>query len=244
MSAKLVSVLALTILGADPQDDPAAKHAPVSVAFAAYSSDAQRVGIHDATAQIDVEAAWVSIQGFRLHAASACRQPPVTSVDGPLTADLITGHATGPGPDVAVRPGSFCAIDVVWRRSRERTDGAPPELRRASILIVGKRADGVAFTLRSRIDTASRLVATDLEGFAVPPDGIAIVLAADVARWFEGIDLTTADIDVKGTTQTIRVDAESNPALLERFESNLGLGLGVFTASDDDRRKPLATGGP
>lgn len=228
-------------------DNQADKHANVTLSLATYSSEPS-IGFADSESAIRIEAIWITMQDLRFRKASVCNRSAVpVAISGPITAELVRRRVTG-AAEAKLVVARYCAFELAFRKSRGKVDGAPAELRAASIVILGKRRDGVRFVLRCRLDTAPRLRAHDLEGFAVSGSS-RFILAADVGRWMTGLDLSAAVVDGDGGRQEIRIDDEANPELLAAFRRNLEAGLGLFGDADGDsvldegeRTQPLASG--
>ena len=223
------------------------KHANVTLSLATYSSEPS-VGFADADASVRIEAIWMTMQDLRFREASVCNRSAVPiAIPGPITAELVRRRVTGLA-DAKLVVARYCAFELAFRKSRGKADGATADLRGASIVILGKRRDGVRFVLRCRLDTAPRLRAHDLEGFAVSGSP-RFILAADVGRWMTGLDLSTAVVEGDGGRQEIRIDDKTNPELLTTFRGNVEAGLGLFGDADGDnvldeveRTQPIASG--
>jgi hypothetical protein len=139
-------------------------------------------------------------------------------------------------------------LSVGLRRGDSSSEHLPAELRGVSLVIHGRRSDGLAFTLRLRRADRLRLQSLDREGFALDGARTSLVLAADAARWFRGINLDLAEPSGDQADQ-IRIDERNNTALLEQFQRNLTPGVSLFRDRDDNARldadelkRPIASG--
>lgn len=242
-----VTKLALLCLALAGAGTAHADPATVKLSLAAYSSDPGSVGFATSASGVRIDAIWVSMTDLRLQSASECDAtsvPPITL--GPITADL-TKRATS-DLSAVLPPGRYCALDLTWRKSRGRTQDAPAVLRGASIVVQGRRADGMRFVLRTRVSSSPRLRAIELRGFSIA--GVThLILAADIARWMSGLDLSTAEVSGTDTRWEVRIDETMNSELLERFQQNVDAGLSLFGDPNADRildeaerLHPLATG--
>lgn len=240
-------VTSLTLLALAGAGTAHADDATVRISLAAYSSDPASVGFTSSASGIRIDAIWVSMTDIRFQPTSACDAPSVPLVtSGPITADLTQR----PTSDVsAVLPsGRFCALDLSWRQSSGRTQGAPGVLRGASVVVQGRRPDGLRFVLRTRLRSSPRLRALELRGFSLT-GATHLILAADIAHWMSGLDLSTAETSGTDTRWEVRIDETTNSELLERFQQNLDGGLSLFGDANADRildeaerAHPLATG--
>lgn len=242
--ATKLAVLCLALAGAGTAH---ADEATVKMSLAAYSSDPASVGFASSASGIRIDAIWVSMTELRLPPTSDCdatSAPPMTL--GPITADL-TKPATSVMSTV-LPSGRYCALDLTWRHARGRTQDAPGVLRGASIVVQGRRPDGLRFVLRTRLSSSPRLRAIEVRGFSIA--GVAhLILAADIARWMSGLDLSTAEVSGTDTRWEVRIDERTNTELLERFQENVEAGLSLYRDANADRIldeaervHPLATG--
>jgi hypothetical protein len=105
----------------------------------------------------------------------------------------------------------------------------PDDLAMHSVLIVGLH-EGTPLRILSRarpeLELRSMGAPLDLSG-----DDEVWILAFDVARWLEGIDLSSATPTPEGE---IRIDADTEPELLQRFDDNLRRSLDLFRDRDGD----------
>jgi hypothetical protein len=228
----------------DPLDARRPARSPVSLTFAAYASTAE-VDVMDVTsAKTRIDAVWIGLQDARLRSVTACKSADGrATVTGSVTMELVKRHATT--TETKLEVARYCALDVQLRRTKGRAAHAPSELKGASIVVVGRRSDGVSFTIRSRFENALTLRAADLEGFAIPEAGARWIAGVDIARWLQNIDLLDATTDPRGR---VVIDDRSNPELLTRFNANLEHGIALFEDRNGDtnlnaeeRAHPIAT---
>jgi hypothetical protein len=229
MNVKL-ALLALVVIAIDPLDAEPPAHSKVSLVFSSYSSQPDAIGVGDG-GQIRVSAAWVAMQDVQIRPASACKRASAKPVvDGKLTTELVS-RTTVEG--LAIEATRYCVFELQLRRSRGRTAGAPSELRGASIVITGRRADGVPFLLRSRVESEIVLRARELEGISVTGPRTRWIVGIDLARWMAGVDLALAD--TTNDRRELRIDENSNSELLATFEANVAEAFALFEDLDGDR---------
>ena len=233
-----ILALLANLLELDAERPP---QAAVSISFVSYSSDPGMVGFGDGT-RIHIDAIWVALQDVQVRPAASCKRSQARPVvAGPLTAELVKRSTTDTGrSDV----GRYCAFEFQLRRSRGRA-GPRNELRGASIVITGRRADGVRFVLRSRLDAAPLLRARELEGISVTAPRADWIVGVDVSRWMAGVDLALAE---PTGDRELRIDDKSNADLLAAFDANVEAGFALFDDRDGDRNlnqaeraRPIAT---
>jgi hypothetical protein len=244
MKAACVAALVVTI--AEPFEAERAQQASMAVTFVAYSSDATVASI-EGTGAARIDEIWIGMQDARVRPAAACKAAATRSViAGNFTVELVQrrGATDASRLDVA----RYCTFDVQLRRSRGKVGGAPSELRGASIVVRGRRADGTSFVVRSQNERPLVLRATGLEGFAATAPSTSWIVGVDAARWFTGVDLGTAEHTGDTRDRVLRIDEKNNPELLAAFNANVATGFALFDDVNSDRsldaeeqRKPLAT---
>jgi hypothetical protein len=145
---------------------------------------------------------------------------------GPYLYDAISGQVTGDLPATELADGSYRRIEFKLRRNFDELEGHV-------LMIKGNFKDGdtvtpfeitwnCAMNLRLRSDTP----------YEVAPGGdnkLAIVF--DLTTWFDGVDLSKADVDADGT---IRVNRHSNRDLVRQMRRNIKTGLKFGKDSDGD----------
>jgi hypothetical protein len=216
----------------------------VPLSVSAYSSD-PAVGFADGGTGLRIEAAWITFRDVRFRPSSSCSAIPPVAVHGPVTADVVARRSTGLG-EARLRLARYCAFELAFRSSRGRVTEAPSDLRGVTVVVYGRRADGLKFVVRCRLDSIPRFRAKDVGGFAITAE-TRLILAADIGRWLRGIDLSTADLSGDGPRQEIRIDDRTNSELLSIFRSNVEPGLALFddvdgdgAIGDSERTRPLA----
>jgi hypothetical protein len=233
--------LTLFVTLIEPRDAERPARSVVSLVFASYSSQPQTIGFA-------VDAIWIAMQDVQVRPATSCkRSSPKPIIAGRVTAELVKRQLTS--SEIAdLEVARYCAFELQLRSARGKVAGAPSELRGASIVIVGRRADGVRFVLRSRLDNALVLRARELEGFAVSGPRTHWIVGVDVARWMANVDLALADATGEGRQREVRIDEKSNPDLLATFNANVEAGFALFddrnadrTLDEAERAHPLAT---
>lgn len=233
----------------------AAKPPTAKLGLTGWSSEPELVALGTlGVSEAQIEEIWISMKDVRLHEASTCRKGSQrVQVRGPITGELVSGRAVGLPDSAVVEAGRYCGLELTLRRAKGTTAGVPPKLRGASILVEGRRGDGVRFLVRSRLETTPWLGALPAQGFEVADGTARLFLAVDAARWMAGLDLAAAEVTDDGSTRVIRIDDKSNPELLAVFERNVAAGLSLFRDADGDgllgadERAPedvLASGGP
>lgn len=217
------------------------------MALTADSSDPTVATVGNGSGALVVHETWVALGDIRFVRAEVCDEPGETEVDlpGPIVAELVAE------PEVLFfEPGGgdYCRVRVPLERAEAPLPpGAPAELVDHSIVIRGERADRTPFLLASRINREAD-VRSRTGPFELDEASRAVVLAFDVALWFEGIDLSTAEVGGEGS---IVVDETSNDDVLDAFEANAEHALRLFrdadedgALDDDERSELLAEGAP
>lgn len=205
----------------------------VTIAVTSFSSDADRVAVESVDAgSLQVDGAWLSLDGVELREAPACERSKGVRLDGPVVLDLVSSKLLGAKGHVEVGDRRFCGVDLPLRRSHGQIDGAPAELRRHSLLIRAHRGDGVRVVVRSRLRDVLWMAAIAREGFASEEESARWFLAVDLASWLGGLDLDTAAVEHEGSVEVIRIDERSNQDLLADVERSIPAGIGLYLDAD------------
>jgi hypothetical protein len=110
-------------------------------------------------------------------------------------------------------------------------DGAPADLEGSSVVITGEVvASGTPFRLVSRLERTVDIRKVG-QGFELDADRPGLFLGFDVATWFAGVDLASAELDGDGVAV---IDETTNAELLSAFESDLAAGVELYRDLDQD----------
>jgi hypothetical protein len=244
-------VLAVGILLVGQQNwlnTESARPALVEFSLVGYTSAPRVVVLGSMGVGTRIDAIWISLKDLKFHVKS--KAATSTYAHGPITAELVDGFATGLPESASLDAGQYSGFEFSLRRSKGQARGTPFDLRGASIILQGHRADGVRFLVRTRLDNVFNLH-SKTQGFAVTEGHQRLFLAVDAARWMAGVDLSVAEIHHDGAIEVIRVDDMANTRLLRIFQRNLLRGFALFRDTDGDgafgprdRIDKLASGGP
>lgn len=207
--------------------------AAVEIVIAGYSS-ASTVGLGgpSVAGQIQIERAYLSVRDLRFRPANACDQAGrATVIPGPILAELVGRQVTGLDGALSLPRTRYCRLEVKLLRADGSTGVA--SLEDHTVLLAGRRDDGVPFIIRSSRRDAMQLVARQPNGFVLPAGRARLFLAVDLGRSMEGIDLSSL-VPGRGRKGIIRIDEGSHRNLLRRFESNLRANVMLCVDEDDD----------
>ena len=198
-------------------------------------------------AEIVVREAWVVLGDVRFIPGSDCDSGDDDEgridVPGPTVVELVAA----PEPFVFdLEDRDYCRVRVPLERADEVPGAAPEALEDHAIVLLGSLADGTELEVRSR-DKREAEVRSRTEPFRLGDAEASLLLAFDVGRWLDGLDLESAARDDDGR---IVIDDDDNGELLDQLEENMREALELFRDLDDDgrldddeRSTPLATGG-
>lgn len=195
----------------------------------AHSSDPEAIAV-GAGGAVVVSQAWLALDPIFLF--------PTFDCIGTITdesADFGTADHAASGAvleEFAIDEGEYCrALLPFVRAAAPLPAGAPAELEGSSVVITGQVvASGTPFRLISRLERTID-VRTVGQGFALAADRPGLFLGFDVATWFAGVDLATAELDGEGVAV---IDDASNPELLSAFEAELAAGIELYRDLDQD----------
>jgi hypothetical protein len=216
-----------------------------SLGYAAYTSDASVAALSRDDGATRIEQAWMVLGDVRFVEGDAC----TSAAGGELAARGIGigDHATGHGErsDLELPEGRYCGVSFPLIVAGNDVGTAPMQLARHSIVIVGKRDDGVAFELRSTL-AKDLFLEAPRGGFEMDDAGGSVLIGFDVATWLSAVELDRAD---PGSDGSVLIDAAHNPDLLDEFDRNVQRGVALYRDTDasgkvDPKAKPLAEGVP
>lgn len=177
-----------------------------------------------------LDSVWVAVERIRLRAGSDCSgadDPPV-DFDGPAIADLLgPGVVTG-APEFEVAGGSYCRLHVSLHRvdAAELPVGAPAELGGASVLVLGRRADGVPFTIRTKQPFELRLDAND-GAFELNGEE-ALILGFELRLLVDSVDLDSFP------GPEISIDDDTAPNVVAQFDRAVRTSAKLFDDENAD----------
>lgn len=182
-----------------------------------------------AAADVTVSAAWIVIKEVRFVRSAVCDrgQDAEVSIEGPIVAELVAEPTV---LDLAVEDASYCRVRAPLDRAERVPDFAPDELQDAAIVVEGTRSDGTPFVIRSEATPDAELRSRGAP-FSLSSARASLVLAFDLGRWLQGVDLDAAKPDARGV---VRIDDDHHRALLDRFEDNVEAAMELFDDVDHD----------
>lgn len=209
---------------ADTRVSLTARSSDGDVALAAAPSQA-----HDAGgASIVIEELWVVLDDIRfvLDEDCAAQRDRRGVIEGPFAVELVARPAL---LTEALPSGRYCSVQTMIDRLAAADEPAIPALDGHSIVVRGRRGDGVAFAIQSRVKAPFMLRARG-DSFATADASRALILAFDAGLWLRGVDLAGAAPDASGE---IRVEGSGDPRL-RAFEQNVRRSLKLFRDLDGD----------
>jgi len=182
---------------------------------------------------VEVDEAWVAVTDIGLGVAPACVGGPKVAL--PTAFELVSGAELPQAPTLEHDAQDVvCGITVrLGRLDGPLPQGAPEDLRTYSLVVLGRRLDGVPLELRAALHDTVKLVPAPSEGEGFLLEAPSTILAFAVDRWFAGLDLAGAPL----TDGVLRIDRKHNPALLAGFRK-------AFRASARLLRDPDGRGAP
>lgn len=186
---------------------------------------------------VEIDEVWLGVTDIGLGLAPACTGGP--KEDAPTAFELVAG-AELPEPPALEHGVDDVVCGVTFRlgplaaNGRDGAalpQGAPEDLRESSVVVLGRRRDGVPLELRDDLRSTVKLVPVGRDGLTLGDPSVILAFAVD--RWFAELDLAGAAL----TDGVLRIDATHNPALLSDFRK-------AFRASARLLRDPDGTGVP
>lgn len=203
-----------------------------ALGYDAYSSSSKialQGSALEGTDALEVQSAWLVLGNVSFVTQAEC--PSKAPVEHPVPGIGAGDHVAGQAPqsELMLDSGRYCAVLLPIAPADSVKPDIPAELVGHSLWVRGRLPDGRAFELRSALDRALSLrAAENFELDAAHPD---VVIGFDVGIWLEGIDTLQVEADADGS---ILADETHNPELLDRFESQVLKGVGLFRDRDGD----------
>jgi hypothetical protein len=215
-----------------------------SLGYTAYTSDVSVAALNKSDESApSVEQAWMVLGDVRFVEGDAC----TSANNGELAAkgigigDHAAGHPVH--SDLELPEGRYCGVSFPLIVAGKDVGSAPMQLAKHSIVIVGKRADGAAFELRSTL-AEDLFLEAPRGGFEMDDGDGSVLIGFDVAVWLSAVDLDAASTNTDGS---VLIDATHNPELLADFDRNVQRGVALYrdakaSGKVDPNAKPLAAG--
>ena len=182
-----------------------------------FSDDYPSVAVGLAGPGLSIERAFVALRSVELRACSGAGGVRF----GDLSSDLVAPAAVRSTTSDA---SEFCGAEVNVGSIEDPEHG---ELAGRSVYVQGKRGDGLPFELASSVETR---VILDSDPPLTPFAATRLLLAFNLATWFAGADVAGAE----ATDGLVRIDAASNPLVLEAFELATPLAPALYDDADGD----------
>ncbi len=206
--------------------DFAVYNAPVP-ADQARAESAHLGGVGDIT----VTAGWLAVERIRVRDAATCQGDAEIDIIGPFALDLFAPGSIPELSDIDMPTGGYCRFELRWDTHDDAVPpGVPPAFQGATLLLLGTRADGTEFSVRSERSDEFRLDALDGE-FQIDQATHALFMGLNVTTLFSGVDLDSATV---GNDGVIVIDSDSNDTLLNIFDDNLREAANLFDDDDGD----------
>ena len=178
---------------------------------------------------VELDSVWVAIERVRLRSGS-CAGPDDSplALQGPVIAGLLGPGVVSGTPEFETASGSYCRLHVSLHRvdAGELPVGAPAELGGASVLVLGRRADGVPFTIRTKQPFELRLDAKD---GAFDLDGEeALILGFELRALVDSVDLDSF------SGPEILIDDDTEPSVVAQFDRAVRLSARLFDDENAD----------
>lgn len=196
------------------------------------SSDPQVAAVSEAAGGTVIEQAWFSFGIIAFIGDEQCSDPDGLNYevgDSLVTADLAD---EGTVVEIDMEVGKYCGVVVPLKKwISVLPDGAPDELSDHSIVLKGKRADGISFTLAHPDHDELEIINPVSGHFSVGPTKELLLLSFDLAILMKEMELDTADLAPDGT---IHIDEQNNLELLKTFKYNLECALTLYADADNN----------
>lgn len=215
------------------------EEADVTLQFAALTDEARpgALVLDDGTR---IDEAWLVIAELELRSASRCESGGDGGdgeLDelalGPFVVELVSGLELPRAPMLSPLTRSFCRLELDLAPPEDDTilpAFAPAALARRSVLVRGRRADGVAFELSGNLDAQLHLEAASAEPFSLAAGREPLLIGFALSSW-----VAAAELDAIEGEDPIRIDHETNhPERFEAFEDAFRRSARLLRDANDD----------
>lgn len=176
---------------------------------------------------VEVDVFWVVMGNLRLRQGASCSGGDnELDIAGPFAADLAGAGIVGELPEFETGAGDYCRFRMEFQSETSLPEGLPKELEGYSMLVQGKRADGVPFEIRSKENSELRLDAKN-ETFSLEDGENPLLVAFDLGTILGSIDLAGLSGD------PILIDDDNNTDALRSFEAAVKRESRLFRDEDD-----------
>lgn len=232
---RCLPLLALAACVPDPSPVTETGNPEMTLSYRARSSAPTEVAL-DSSAPVQVNALAVSVREVRVVQGESCDGPAEVEFTAPgFTGDLLAAPSA---VRFEVAAGAYCRIRVRFdRASSSNVAGLDDH----SVVLTGRRADGVPYTISSRLTPELDLRSRG-EPFDLSEANDQLVLAFNAAVWLADVDLDAAveddddDTDDGDDDDHITIDDDSNRDLLRAFEASVERSVELFSDDDGDGR--------
>ena len=178
---------------------------------------------------VEIDAVWIAVEHFELRAGEDCGGDVGDNViyEGRAIANLLTAGVAGERPVFDVPPGPYCRLRMRLHKvaGNDVPADAPAELAGNSIVITGRRADGVAFSVASKQNVNFRLDANDMS-FDIEGDQ-PFILGFSLLAMIDSLALDSYP------ATTIVID-DSQPQVVNEFDRALREAVAMYRDTNAD----------
>ena len=240
--SSLCTALVLGCVGGSETGNPAV---PTTLALTLHSTDDSVATVHGADGLV-VESAWIHISELSFVLAANCAlvddDDDEVELPGPFVVQLT--DTTANIRDLLLGRSDYCGVELdLERAGREVPVGAPPELRRNTLVVTGHTPAGTPFVVVTQEEFELEVISLTTP-FMVDELTNQLLLSFDVARWFETLDLDTL---TPGDDGVIHVSLTENTPTLLLFEANVEAAMELARDANgngelDDEDERLVSG--
>ncbi|MBL9021620.1 MAG: hypothetical protein JNL21_05445 [Myxococcales bacterium] len=180
---------------------------------------------------VELDSVWIAVEKVKLRAGEDCSggsDPPV-DFEGPAIADLLGAGVVNDVPQFDVEAGSYCRLHVSLHRvdATELPPSAPAELAGSSVVVLGRRADGVPFTIRTKQSFELKLDARGGVPFELSGEE-ALILGFELRALIDAVELDSF------SGPEIVIDDDTAPPVIARFDQAIRKSASLFDDQNAD----------
>lgn len=227
----------------NPQEDQPEK-VEVELNFDGFEETQQNALILDNGMQL--HAVWLVLDEFRFRHADNCQEETSFDVAEPIVIDLLAEERSYEAPTFTKVAGEYCQLDLGFGQvddSEALPEEAPQELLGNSVLVKGRRTDGVKFYISANFGDEFFLDGA-VENFRLEQDFESLVVGFALNEW-----VNTASLDAIEGEDPIVIDTQSHAELLDEFHTAVKRSARLFSDQNrngrvdpDEQANPIAKG--
>jgi len=208
---------------------------PTELTLALRGYDASEAGALTLSSGVTVDEAWLVLDRIRLRTAEECgKHDDTTDVPAPIAAEIVSGQMVPGRPELDAQATTYCRVELRFDDLDPDVLGdVPADLPDRSVLVRGRRLDGVAFEIAADYKDSFRLDAEAMP-FTVPEGNGGLLVGFAMDEWLDEAELAAADVGTRDGQPFIAIGPGDNEPLYARFRNAVRASARLFPDQNRD----------